>query len=163
MPVRVTKNFRPLASIRLSSADLMREIGDLGLRLIRTRTTAGVDFEGRPFAELSDGYAKRKVKAGLPGVANLTVSGRMLNDMKTTEVGDTRVVLGFTSMGGKASGHTFIQRSRSVGAADKAFYHQEAGAGKSRVKRQFFDLSERDIDTIQDRVDRYLGTALEAS
>jgi hypothetical protein len=162
MSTRVTTNFAPLATIPLSSTELMREIGELALRWIRTRTEQGTDFEGRPFAGLSEGYAKQKAKAGLPPVANLTVSGRMLNDMRQEDTSESRTVLGFSSMGGSASGHTFIQRSRSVGAADKAFYHQEAGAGKSRVLRQFFDLSESEVDQLQDRVDRYLGKALEA-
>lgn len=55
---------------------------------------------------------------------------------------------------------TFIQRSRRVGAAEKAAYHQVTGAGKSRVKRKFFELSESDVDEIAEVVGQHLDRSL---
>ena len=49
---------------------------------------------------------------------------------------------------------TLVQRSRSVPPAEKAAFHQETGAGKSKVKRQFFGLSAADEAAILERVHR---------
>lgn len=51
---------------------------------------------------------------------------------------------------------TFIQRSREKGAAEKATYHQVSGAGKRKVKRPFFGLSDRDEDVIVDQIGKHL-------
>lgn len=160
MSIRVERNFGRLADIPLAGETLMREIGDLVLRKIRTRTEQGIDVDGRAFQPLSEPYRKRKQKEIGSSRADLTVSGRMLNDMAVTEVTKNRVTLGFKSQGGGSSGGTFIQRSRSLGAADKAYYHNETGAGKSGVKRRFFALSEKDEDDVQKAVDAYLDRVL---
>ncbi len=57
----------------------------------------------------------------------------------------------------KGTGGTFIQRSRSLGAAEKATFHQIDGAGRSHVIRRFFDLADADVVAITDR----LNVALE--
>ncbi len=51
---------------------------------------------------------------------------------------------------------TLIQRSRSVGAAQKAQWHQVDGAGKSRVRRPFFGLTSADVAAIEQRVGLHL-------
>lgn len=143
----------------LADAALMREVGDLALRFIRTRTAAGKDVEGQSFQPYTPGYAERRQKEGLGTTPNLAVSGRMLNDMGILTVGPGKVTLGFRSQGGtaaKGKGLTLIQRSRSVGAADKASYHNELGAGKRRVIRKFFGLGDEETATIRQRVARYL-------
>jgi hypothetical protein len=43
---------------------------------------------------------------------------------------------------------TLIQRSRSVSPQVKAMYHNVIGAGRSRVKREFFDLGSEDAEAI---------------
>lgn len=52
---------------------------------------------------------------------------------------------------------TPIQRSREKRPAEKALFHQETGAGKSKVRRKFFGLSEQDErwleEELGDRVD----------
>ena len=50
----------------------------------------------------------------------------------------------------KGSGRrsTFIRRSRKADAAEKAVIHNLKGAGRSRVKRPFFQLNEQDVTTI---------------
>lgn len=59
-----------------------------------------------------------------------------------------------------ASG-TFIQRSRSLGAAEKAEFHQIDGAGRSHVIRRFFDLSDADVDSITERLNVALDFTLQ--
>lgn len=57
-------------------------------------------------------------------------------------------------------GPTFIQRSRAVAPEQKALYHQELGAGKARVKREFFDISAVELDAIAARLDTLLARNL---
>lgn len=44
---------------------------------------------------------------------------------------------------------TFIQRSREESSEQKALWHNVQGAGKSRVKREFFALNGDDVDAIE--------------
>lgn len=60
----------------------------------------------------------------------------------------------------RRGGPTFIQRSREKSPEEKALYHQVAGAGKSRVKREFFDLSDSDVSEIVARMETAIGTNL---
>lgn len=65
---------------------------------------------------------------------------------------------------GRSGDRTFIQRSRpSSGKSpeQKAIYHQVAGAGKSRVLRKFFELSDADEVAIQQVLDRGLGARID--
>jgi hypothetical protein len=50
-------------------------------------------------------------------------------------------------------GPTFIQRSRTVSPKQKAEWHEEEGAGRSHVKRSFFDLNAEDEAAIQQAID----------
>lgn len=142
----------PLTSLAQMPKTVLQDIGDLAVSLIRRRTEQGVSVDGSAFAPLSPGYAKAKRDAGLSPTADLTVSGRMLNDMRATVPQPGVIELRFVSHGGRATGRTFIQRSRSVGAADKAYFHHEAGAGKSRVKRPFFDLNAKELAQIETKL-----------
>lgn len=49
---------------------------------------------------------------------------------------------------------TLIQRSRSKTPVEKAVYHNVAGAGKSRVKRAYFDLDASDTEALRQELDR---------
>lgn len=67
---------------------------------------------------------------------------------------------GFFFMAKKAAGRTFIQRSRSKTPAEKAAFHQIDGAGKSKVKRLFFELDNADEAAIVDRIQGGIDKAL---
>lgn len=137
---------------------LMREVGDLVTSMIRTRTQQGRDATGASFVPYTPDYAAKKAKEGLGTTPNLTVSGRMLNDMGITDVAPGKVSIGFRSAGGstRGKGLTLIQRSRAVGAEDKARYHDVLGAGKSRTLRKFLGLTREETETVRARVARYL-------
>lgn len=140
---------------------LMRDVGDLALSMIRRRTAAGTDVNGATFQELSPAYAKQKAKALGSAKADLTVSGQMLNDMTIVSASRNRVTLGFVSgaIGAltRSVGGTFIQRSRAVGAGSKALYHNVTGAGRSHVIRKFFGLNASEGETIRTRVQAYIA------
>ncbi len=61
----------------------------------------------------------------------------------------------------RATGPTFIQRSRNVGAEEKAIFHNVTGAGKSHVLRPFMGLTETEQDTLTETlaegIDRLLA------
>lgn len=145
MGVTVTRNFGPLKDALPVGEGLMREIADFIVQRIRTRTERSVDQFGIPFTPLSEGYAKQKQKALGHSRADLQVSGRMLNDMGPVAVTERSCEISFLSQGGGGGGGTFIQRSRSLGAADKAFFHVEGNHG---VIRDFFGISDEDEEQI---------------
>lgn len=60
----------------------------------------------------------------------------------------------------KPRGPTLIQASRRVSPSEKAAYHQESGAGRRHVKRQFFGLSASDETAIVDLVEHDLAKRL---
>ena len=161
MPVSVRLTVPDLPSPLVDEA-LMREVGDLAIRMIRTRTQSGKDKDGAPFTAYTPAYAERKAKEGLGTTPNLTVSGRLLNDMAVTAVSPGKASIGFRSSGGgtKGRGLTMIQRSRALGAEDKARFHDQLGAGKSRTIRSFLGLTDTEADTIRARVARYLDDVM---
>lgn len=60
-------------------------------------------------------------------------------------------------MAKRRRGPTLIQQSRRKSPAEKAAYHQEAGAGRSRVRRRFFELNPGDEAAIIEKIDAHLG------
>jgi hypothetical protein len=144
--VTVTRNFSPITEF-ITEAD-MREAGDMLLRRIRTRTENGVDVNGAAFAPYSDGYASQKSAELGHSRVDLTVSGRMLNDMQVTATTTRTATISFVSQGGGSSGGTFIQRSRSMGAADKAAFNNP--------RREFFAASDEDEQAIADGLEKLL-------
>lgn len=153
------------AKIALVDARLMSEVGDFALSLIRRRTAAGKDVTNQAFKELSPAYAAQKQKAIGHARADLTVSGRMLNEMGRLDVTEKTVTIGFASGGtggGGATGGTFIQRSRAVAGADKALFHNVTGAGKAHVIRKFFGLAPDEKTLIRDRVQTHVSRQVAA-
>jgi hypothetical protein len=144
--VKVSRDFGELA-IHLTEQD-MRDVGDLLVRRIRTRTEGGQDVNGSGFNSYSPGYAQQKKAALGHARVDLTVSGRMLNDMQVTAVTAKTATISFISQGGGGGGGTFIQRSRAMGAADKAAFNNPT--------REFFGASEEDEQVIADALEKVL-------
>jgi len=55
---------------------------------------------------------------------------------------------------------TLIQQSRRVSSEQKARYHELEGAGRRRVKREFFGLNRADEGAVEDRIQRFLDATL---
>lgn len=139
--------------------DEWEEIGQsLATRILR-RTRSGVDAAGTTFHAYSAGYARRKAREVGAGPVNLTLSGQMLNDLRVMATSTHGCELGFSTFGAGARRGTLIQRSRSTGANEKAFYATEGSHG---VVRNFFDLSDDDeifvADAVGQVIDDHLGT-----
>jgi len=155
--IAVVKNFATLIGRDLLVASDFEDIGQsIAIRIAR-RTTRGVDFEGDAFTEYSDGYRIQKAKEVGAGPVNLTLSGQMLNDIKVTAATERSCELGFSTFGKGSRRGTMVQRSRSMGANDKAFYATEGSHG---VRRQFFELSDEDEQFVADVVERLIDERL---
>ena len=148
--VRVSRDFGTL-ELGLTERD-MRDVGDLLVRRIRTRTESGLDARGGAFRSYSPGYERQKREALGHARVDLTVSGRMLNDMQVTSATNESATISFISQGGGSSGGTFIQRSRAMGAADKAAFNNPT--------REFFDVSGADEQAVVDALERVLQQRL---
>ena len=92
----------------------------------------GVDFQGRPFKPYSIKYKRAAVKQS--GVVDLTDTGQMFSSL-TFKATETKGTLFF----------------RQQQANKKAFFHDEAGAGRKKVIRPFFRIGsdeEKKIENI---------------
>jgi len=58
---------------------------------------------------------------------------------------------------------TLIQRSRRVSSQKKAEFHELTGAGKRKVKREFFGLNRSDEDALTKRITDGVDQALSRS
>jgi hypothetical protein len=100
MPVTVRRNFAPLTQTTLLTKSDWQAVGQLVRSKILTRTEAGVDAMGRPFAPYSPGYAEQKGTALFGASASafkvdLTLSGEMLRAIGI-DATDAGVTLFFT-------------------------------------------------------------------
>lgn len=121
---------------QLEGEKLLTKLGLAGERIIKKRTREGKDYEGKKFAPYSEGHKRKRKKLGLPvNKVNLQmddISG-MMADLKHVVLRDEQSVqLEFAS-------------------PDKetlAEYHNISGAGKSRVKREFYKLADKEQERI---------------
>lgn len=95
--VSVVRTGRPLSDLKLSSRELMKEVGLLARERVVRRTVSGIDEHDHAFRPYSAAYAVRKAKEVGGGPVNLQLSGGMLNAIVITELTDTSVTLGFSS------------------------------------------------------------------
>lgn len=97
---------------------------------IKDRTQRkGISVNGSHFKPYSKGYRRRLVKQS--GVVDLTDTGQMFSSL-TSKITPSKGTLFF----------------RQAQANKKAFYHDIAGAGKSKVVRPFFSINDREADKI---------------
>jgi hypothetical protein len=94
------------------------------------RTENGKDVNGNPFKPYSAQYAKLAQKLNVNNV-NLVATGQMLNGI-TQKATDQESVIFFTN-----------DRNEEI-----ASYHDVLGAGRNKVIRNFFGMSEKNKDTI---------------
>lgn len=98
---------------------------------IKKRTQQkGIDYKGRPFKPYSVKYKRAAVKQS--GVVDLTDTGQMFSSL--------------TFRATESKGTLFFRQGF---ANRKAFFHDEAGAGRKRVKREFFSISKDEETKIE--------------
>jgi hypothetical protein len=59
----------------------------------------------------------------------------------------------FCTRWGAMAKTTFIQASRRKSPAEKAVYHHVLGAGRSKVKRPFFDVTDAETEALRKRIE----------
>ena len=98
---------------------------------IKKRTQQkGIDYKGRPFKPYSVKYKRAAVKQS--GVVDLTDTGQMFSSL--------------TSKVTPSKGELFF---RQAAANRKAFFHDEAGAGRKKVMKPFFRISKKEETNIE--------------
>ncbi len=96
------------------------------IRNIRDRTQRkGISVNGTAFKPYSAGYKRAKIKES--GVVDLTDTGQMFSSVKTKIL--------------PSKGTLFF---RNMFANKKAFFHDQAGAGKGKVIRPFFGINRQE-------------------
>jgi hypothetical protein len=77
----------------------VKQAGFQLLKIIRTKTQKGIDFNSKPFAPYSEGYLKRLQKEGKETNVDLWYSGKMLGaltpNQALTKTGKHKITLGF--------------------------------------------------------------------
>lgn len=96
MPVTVELRGVRFSELKLSTTELMTEVGLLARERILRRTAQSQDVNGAAFKPYSAAYAVAKAKEVGPGPVNLQLSGGMLGALVITEVTDHSVTLGFS-------------------------------------------------------------------
>jgi len=77
----------------------VKQAGFQLLKIIRTKTQKGIDFNSKPFAPYSEGYLKKLQKEGKETNVDLWYSGKMLGALTPnkaiTKTGKHKITLGF--------------------------------------------------------------------
>ena len=161
--------------------ELLRKLGARAVELINIRTLEGIDAEGkkfvgystrpfcRPYAgvpkttinrleaegslsyftvrgkdrgalwiRIEDGYLefKRARNPAWNGVVDLHDTGEMMRNLSVTGTGASSVTIGF----------------KTFPAAQKAYWHNVSGAGRSHVIRKFLGISPKDMTELIDLI-----------
>lgn len=128
----------------ITSRQILGEIGQfIRLRVTNRTQQEGVDIYGRPFEPYSPRYAFWRQQAGYQtDFVDLTVTGGMFNSL-TYEATENQVRVFF--MPGKT-------RGSKVENPAKAFYLQQ--------DREFFGMSDQDVQEIMDMYDIHIGETM---
>ena len=110
------------------------------LDIIRTKTSKGQDFRGRPFAPYSEGYLKRLQKENRPTVVDLIYDNRMMGSLTPSstvkKTGRNKISLAFSNS---------QMRTR-------ALFNQVLG----NTKREFFGFNSRTENIIGKAFNRFV-------
>lgn len=123
--------FNPKVANELLGQQFWNQLALRFIRIIRTRTRQGRDMNGQPFKPYSKGYLKKRQADGITSsTVNLEYSrqGGMLKNI------DHMVSNTFDSV------TIYFNDAR---ARQLALYHNEMGAGKSRIIRKFFGITQQ--------------------
>ena len=145
----VAKNFKRLAKKLPRFIDKgLLQAGFHLLDIIRTKTSKGQDFRGRPFAPYSEGYLKRLQREGKKTAVDLFYSGRMLGAL--TPSGKTVRKIGNNIVGVSFSNAQMRQR---------ALFNQVLG----NTKREFFGFNSRTENIIGKAFNRFVEKQIRAT
>lgn len=134
MPIEFKQGFNPKEyskkALERTAKALERGLLEARGQIVR-RTQSGKDYEGNPFIDYSDAYAKRKAKSGRNTRPDLTYTGKMLASIQVSVDKKVSSILG-----------KIFFASANEGA--KAKYNSE--------RRKFFELSREQLKTITRKI-----------
>ena len=137
----VSKNYKRLATkLPRFIEQGLEKAGFHLLDIIRTKTSKGQDFRGRPFAPYSEGYLKRLQKENRPTVVDLIYDNRMMGSLTPSstvkKTGRNKISLAFSNS---------QMRTR-------ALFNQVLG----NTKREFFGFNSRTENIIGKAFNRFV-------
>ena len=137
----VSKNYKRLATkLPRFIEQGLEKAGFHLLDIIRTKTSKGQDFRGRPFAPYSEGYLKRLEKEGRPTVVDLIYNNKMMGSLTPSstvkKTGRNKISLAFSNA-----------EQRNI-----ALFNQVLG----NPKREFFAFNSRTENIIGKAFNRFV-------
>jgi hypothetical protein len=137
----VSKNYKRLATkLPRFIEQGLKQAGFHLLDIIRTKTSKGQDFRGRPFAPYSEGYLKRLEKEGRPTVVDLIYNNKMMGSLTPSstvkKTGRNKISLAFSNA-----------EHRNI-----ALFNQVLG----NPKREFFAFNSRTENIIGKAFNRFV-------
>jgi hypothetical protein len=127
----------------LITAQLLVDMAEEVRSAILKRTARGLDYKGKPFKPYSRRWkAERRKRGKQTSRVDLNFTGRMLGDVLT--------------MIDPASGRAVVSFGGSGTGGGLAYYHNVSGAGSSRVRREFFALSEEDKENLKKMLEEHI-------
>ena len=144
----VAKNFKRLAKKLPRFIDKgLLQAGFHLLDIIRTKTSKGQDFRGRPFAPYSEGYLKRLQKENRPTVVDLIYDNRMMGSLTPSstvkKTGRNKISLAFNN----------------AQMRQRALFNQVLG----NTKREFFGFNSRTENIIGKAFNRFVEKQIRAT
>lgn len=129
---------------RITTGSILEQLALRIKNIIYLKTQSGRDADGKPFAPYSDAYRKQEGKT----LVNLTKTGHLLNAMTQKVLTNSTAKIFFTN----------YSYPNGLSVQELASIHNSEGAGRKRVVRKFFGVSETDMidiqKTYQSEVDR---------
>ena len=137
----VSKNYKRLATkLPRFIEQGLEKAGFHLLDIIRTKTSKGQDFRGRPFAPYSEGYLKRLQKENRPTVVDLIYDNRMMGSLTPSstvkKTGRNKISLAFNN----------------AQMRQRALFNQVLG----NTKREFFGFNSRTENIIGKAFNRFV-------
>ena len=144
----VSKNYKRLATkLPRFIEQGLEKAGFHLLDIIRTKTSKGQDFRGRPFAPYSEGYLKRLQREGKPTGIDLFYSGRMMGSLTPSstvkKTGRNKISLAFNN----------------AQMRQRALFNQVLG----NTKREFFAFNSRTENIIGKAFNRFVEKQIRAT
>ncbi len=144
----VSKNYKRLATkLPRFIEQGLEKAGFHLLDIIRTKTSKGQDFRGRPFAPYSEGYLKRLQREGKPTGIDLFYSGRMMGSLTPSstvkKTGRNKISLAFNN----------------AQMRQRALFNQVLG----NTKREFFGFNSRTENIIGKAFNRFVEKQIRAT
>jgi hypothetical protein len=138
----------------LNSQKIFNKLGLQAIRIIRKRTRKAYDVKGNIFKSYSQGYLKKRAKAGLENPEKVTLEFSRVNSMLET--------IGYTYALGLGGAESSVEVYITDPLKEQiAYYHNISGAGKGKVIREFWGIeSDKEVEQLNNVINASVREAL---